>query len=275
MGERIYMKTDKNGTKYYADYTCRRCGGLGGSDKWQFTGWKCYECGGTGKTTRPEIIKEYTPEYEAKLNERRAKRQAKRIAELEAKADDTRAKWLEKNQFDADGFTYLFKGDTYARKDEIKANGAIYHSVLGWHIARPVHGFEFVKVHIDNIALPTLYGYMINAEKDEIDALKNPPQEDTKQSQYVGEIGQRISFDVILTHRVFWENNFIDWKPQTMYLHTFKDEDGNVLIWKTTNSLYKLEIGDKITIRGTIKEHSEYNEVKQTVLQRCQIKKKW
>ena len=274
MGKRIYMKTDKNGTKYYADYTCPRCGGLGGSDKWQFTGWKCYECGGSGRSSKPEIIKVYTPEYQAKLDERRAKRQAKRLQELEAKADDTRAKWLENNQFDTDGFTYLFKGDTYAHKDEIKANGALFHNALGWHIARPVYGFEFVKVHIDNIATPTLYGYMITAEKDEIDALKNPPQEDTRQSEYVGEIGQRISFDVTLTNRVFWENRFIEWKPQTMYLHTFKDADGNVLIWKTTNSLYKLEIGDKITIRGTIKEHSEYNDVKQTVLQRCQIEKK-
>lgn len=276
MGERIYIKTDRNGTKYYADYTCRRCGGLGGSDKWKMTGWKCYECGGSGKSSKPDIYKEYTPEYQAKLDERRAKRQAKRIAELEAKADDTRARWLEDNQFDADGFTYLFKGNTYERKEEIKAQGAKFHNALGWHIARPVDGFEFVKVHIDDIATPALaWGYTITAKKDDIDALKNPPQEKANTSQHVGTIGERTSFDVTLTHRTFWETHVVAWQTQTQYLHTFEDADGNVFIWKTTNSLYKLEVGDKITIRGTIKEHSEYNEVKQTVLQRCQIEKKW
>jgi hypothetical protein len=29
--------------------TCNRCGGAGGADKWQMTGWTCYQCGGTGK----------------------------------------------------------------------------------------------------------------------------------------------------------------------------------------------------------------------------------
>lgn len=275
MGERIYIKTDKNGTKYYADYTCRRCGGLGGSDKWQFTGWKCYECGGSGKAAKPEIIKVYTPEYQSKLDERRAKRHEKRMQELDAKADETRAKWLENNQFDADGFTFLFTGDTYNHKDEIKAHGALYHAALGWHISRPVFGFDFVKVHIDDIATPTLYGYMITATVDDINKIKNPKQDEPTRSEHVGEVGTRISIDVTLKHRAFWETHVVSWQTQTQYLHTFEDADGNVFIWKTTNSLSKIDVGDKITIRGTIKEHSEYNNVKQTVLQRCQIEKKF
>lgn len=34
MAKIVYLRTDKNGTKYYANYTCPRCGGAGGSDKW-------------------------------------------------------------------------------------------------------------------------------------------------------------------------------------------------------------------------------------------------
>lgn len=79
MAKIVYLRTDKNGTKYYANYTCPRCGGAGGSDKWAFTGWTCYECGGTGESPTPVIEKEYTPEYRAKLDERARKRaEAKR-----------------------------------------------------------------------------------------------------------------------------------------------------------------------------------------------------
>ena len=55
MAKIVYLRTDKNGTKYYANYTCPRCGGAGGSDKWAFTGWTCYECGGTGESSTPVI----------------------------------------------------------------------------------------------------------------------------------------------------------------------------------------------------------------------------
>lgn len=84
MAKIVYLRTDKNGTKYYANYTCPRCGGAGGSDKWSFTGWTCYECGGTGESSTPVIEKEYTPEYRAKLDERARKRaEAKRAKQVE------------------------------------------------------------------------------------------------------------------------------------------------------------------------------------------------
>ena len=70
MAKIVYLRTDKNGTKYYANYTCPRCGGAGGSDKWAFTGWTCYECGGTGESSTPVIEKEYTPEYRATSDNR-------------------------------------------------------------------------------------------------------------------------------------------------------------------------------------------------------------
>ena len=76
------IKTDRNGTKYYEGMvTCDRCGGRGGADAWQWTGWTCYKCGGTGKILGK--WKEYTPEYEAKLE---AKRQAKIAAWKEEQA---------------------------------------------------------------------------------------------------------------------------------------------------------------------------------------------
>ena len=134
----IYIRTDKNGTKYFHDYTCPRCGGYGESDKWIFTGKVCYECGGSGKRFNPKVIKEYTPEYFAKLE---AKRQAKAAKEAEAMAkyeaehaDEIAAQRAEadRKRFEfrcaehgcgKDGIGYVLTGKTFTVKDEIRKNG--------------------------------------------------------------------------------------------------------------------------------------------------------
>ena len=96
-----YVRTDRNGTKYFYDWTCPRCGGAGESDKWLYTGRTCYACGGTGLRAKPLTVKEYTPEHEAKLMAKRAARQAvldaqfaaeeaERKAEMERKAEEER-----------------------------------------------------------------------------------------------------------------------------------------------------------------------------------------
>ena len=74
------IRVDRNGTKYYeGDVPCDRCGGAGSSKAWQFTGFTCYKCGGTGKVFGKWI--ERTPEYEAKL-------QARRMAKTKAYQED-------------------------------------------------------------------------------------------------------------------------------------------------------------------------------------------
>ena len=136
--EPIYIRTDKNGTKIYHDYTCPRCNGAGFCDKWAFTGSVCYECWGTGKRRIAKIVKEYTPEYWAKLE---AKRQAKAAKEAEARAkyeaehaDEIAAQREEADRrtFEfrcaehgcgKDGVGYVLTGKTFAIKDEIRKNG--------------------------------------------------------------------------------------------------------------------------------------------------------
>lgn len=269
------FKTDKNGTKYYYDWTCPRCGGAGGADAWKATGWKCYDCGGSGRSEHPSIYKEYTPEYRAILDQRAAKRQAKRTAELEAKADEIRAKWLESHQFNADGDTFVFLGNTYEQREQLKALGAQYNNTLGWHISAPVDGFNFLKLNVDEIATPALaWGYTITASVADIEERKAAAMPaKVNASEHVGAVGDRIAIRATLTHRASWENNFISWKPTSTYLHTFEDKDGNVYVWKTSNGLPRVEIGDVVTVRGTVKGHGEYKDVKQTELQRCRVEK--
>lgn len=105
------------------------------------------------------------------------------------------------------------------------------------------------------------------AEKAKIKALKEI-------SQYVGDVGEKITITATYDHSA-WFDVQIGWKKERMYIHTFKDADGNVLIWKTSKGLGStgLHEGDLAQIKGTVKDHNEYKDEKQTVLTRCKVTK--
>lgn len=100
-------------------------------------------------------------------------------------------------------------------------------------------------------------------------------------SQYVGEVGKRITVKASYVSTASFEvNRFGGYGTETMYVHTFKDADGNKLVWKTTTSLgtwledgtwQKHEYGENVDLTGTVKEHKEYREEKQTALNRCKL----
>lgn len=200
------IRVDKNGTKYYEGMVpCSRCGGAGGADAWAYTGWTCYKCGGSGKEHGK--WKEYTPEYEARLN---ARRQAKWEAQEKALADQ-RAK----------------------EETERKAR----------------------------------------EEAERIEREKQEAEERARkaQSNHIGQVGEKIDTDVILEKRAWFEiPSFRGFGTDTMHIYTFRDSAGNALVWKTTKGI-ATETGTKVHIKGTIKEHSEYDDEKQTIIIRCKI----
>ncbi len=97
-------------------------------------------------------------------------------------------------------------------------------------------------------------------------------------SQFVGQIGDKLNLTVTFDHTAWFEcRSFSGYGKETMYIHTFKDPDGNVLMWKTGNGLGEMDLqkGDHVQITGKVKDHNEYKDEKQTVLTRCKIKKAW
>lgn len=83
-------------------------------------------------------------------------------------------------------------------------------------------------------------------------------------SNYVGNEGQRITITTATAKLVAsWETDF-----GVIRLYKFTDAQGNVFVWRTSKNL---KISDCMQIKGTVKEHSEYDGVKQTVITRCVI----
>ena len=155
-----YVRTDRNGTKYYHDWTCPRCGGAGQAQKWYYTGSICYACGGTGKRNRPLVVKEYTEEHAAKLEERRIARlkkyeeeHADEIAQEKARSEEiareSNIRALADLGCDANGIGYVLNGNTYPVKDQIKANGGKWiYGVWVCPVEISAKGVEAVRIDI-------------------------------------------------------------------------------------------------------------------------------
>ena len=113
------------------------------------------------------------------------------------------------------------------------------------------------------------YAYLAHKKQLEIEANRNKKDEVRKKSEYVGTIGDRITIEIILEAKFSFEGFY---GYQNLYL--FKDDEDNIYKWKTGVYLVNskgmnIEIGDKISLKGTIKGHEEYKGTKQTELTRC------
>ena len=109
---------------------------------------------------------------------------------------------------------------------------------------------------------------------------------------FMGKVGDKIEMTVTLVRRFQYEVPCYgaSWKTDTVTGYVFKTDDGNTLVWKTTGGLHRKvykdgghfrdnekdgwydyespEDGERVTIKGTIKAHEEYNNVNQTILNR-------
>lgn len=88
-------------------------------------------------------------------------------------------------------------------------------------------------------------------------------RKEAMRSDYVGEIGDKITFEVAkMTYKV------IDGPYGESILYKFTDDLGNIFIWFTGK-----DVPDNVReISGTVKDHKEFQGVKQTILTRCKFK---
>lgn len=95
-------------------------------------------------------------------------------------------------------------------------------------------------------------------------------------SKFVGQVKEKLNLTLTLVRTFCFDNEY-----GIIYIHKFVDINGNIFVWKTRNTLdwYNEEtkeprdafVGNIIILKGTVKEHSEYRDEKQTILTRCKV----
>jgi len=90
-------------------------------------------------------------------------------------------------------------------------------------------------------------------------------------SQHIGQIGDKLDLEVILEKKAWFDvPSFRGYGRDTIHVYTFRDTNGNALVWKTSKGL-GIEEGKTVHLTGTIKDHNEYKDEKQTILTRCKV----
>lgn len=93
---------------------------------------------------------------------------------------------------------------------------------------------------------------------------------ESENSEWFGSIGERVELsNLACTLLTSWNNQF-----GTTHLYKMVSENGSVFTWKTGTHLWdseKQSTPDKVSLKGTIKAHSEFRGIKQTELTRCKI----
>lgn len=266
-----YIRTDRNGTRYFHDCTCGRCGGRGGWEGWP--GFTCYECGGSGRGNG-EDIKVYTPEHAAKLQAQREARAQKAQKEREAKAIAERGSNLIKAGFGKEGEVYVIYrvvGNTYSIKDELKALGCKFNYTVGWFFSKQLDNYTCQRLEEKDVLTDSIYVEWKTPKDVESLLIENQHKEDDL-SEWQGEIGERLDLYLHIDRKFESEYTFAKgmWGTTTNYMYLMSDKDDNKYKWSTGKSY---EEDSNVHFKATVKEHTEYKGVKQTVLTRCTLVK--
>lgn len=213
--------------KLYIRVKCQ-CGRCGGTGIYKNFG-TCYECKGAGyviKETRLFTKEEKDVYQKAKATEDEIFEREQLTREQEAKRN-----WLEYNNFDENGNTFIVLGDSYSIKDKLKSLGFKYSNYIKWHCATFSDDWDFMvkQVNVNDFYhwVPGVKGYLISEEGKS--KLKMIYAEAPSKEELVGNIGERISVEVSFIGRRAIDSN---WGAASLFM--FDTLDHQRLIWNTT-----------------------------------------
>ena len=249
---------------------CKRCGGSGHYSMNASGDTTCYRCHGIGKENME--VRWYTDKQREALDRAAEKRQAT----AKVKQEERRVKFAARNAFGfgSAGFITLIWGDNDTIQNwraELPMHTVLYNNVFGWYIPS-----EKTPESIpEEISSKQLNWTEIQDENDPEDlSMKEHEvvrtyvrgiERGISKSEYQGEKDEWLEKDVIIKKNIPLDNQY-----GNSHMHIMEDADENVYVWTTASK--SLEADTTVHMRMKVKDHKEYDGVKQTIVYYCKIK---
>lgn len=249
-----YSFNDKGQPFVQIEQKCSRCGGAGGADKWKFTGWTCYRCGGKCVDPTPLNKRLYTAEQNAKLNAAQAKRDATKAAKrAEAARVEQLRRDAERSEIISAHQSILARIKPHLPEvvDEDERDGAVRF------LSEMVRQIEVEARALTEKQLAAVERICTRREQEAARIAR---------AEFIGEIGERREFTLTLG-RVFYDeiSRFPTIGVYTVYGRT---EEGCTVIYKGSDAYIIHQtlptgydndrvwaVDRKVRIKATVKEH--------------------
>lgn len=268
-----FMEDGKMFVKLFGN--CPRCGGSGHYSWNSMDGSRCYGCSGSGK--KQIVVRWYTDEERARQDRAAAKRaEAKAI-----KAEQKRVKFAARNAFGFGeaGYITLYKGNSeeiseYFKSFTIDEEGhraAWFNTTFKWYTPSKMEvpedlpeGIEAIRLDWDEVRDPEDAENLTMKSEDFVVAYVNALIATPSVSEYQGTVGAWMVKEVTIKRNMKFDTRY-----GSNHMHIMEDADKNVYVWNSSSK--DLAEGKTVTMRMKVKEHKEYNGVKQTVVWYCRL----
>lgn len=279
--KRTYIRTDRNGTKYYeVTYQCCKCHGTGNLPHYaHYADGVCFDCDGSGVNVR--TVKEYTAEYAAKLEAKHAAKQAAFAAKQEAE----RKAWNPLDAVKKQGFGEVMgivvdaKTGKPVERHEKGSNWLyftakckniwdLYFTDLDNPVIAEDKNFQVVPMPWNEVFVPNYTAMALQWNENILQTFLDNhyygyPQ--CPKSNAIGTDGERVSIDVTLKEIKSYDTFY-----GTKYFYTFQDRNFNLLRWETSKDL-EMEVGTAMKLTGTVTKHESDCYGTYTYVNRCKI----
>lgn len=172
--------------------------------------------------------------------------------------------------------------------------------VTSWHGDYGMKDF-YARDYIGNIGKyhVVLNWYAHFNDRYIVKSITKRPEDEVEKERWLRQLGkfehsgwkyepkQRVELELIFVREYKYERtSFAGYGTDLVHIYTLADDEGNCYVWKTTSPLaideedehhyweYRYaEVGEKVVMKATVKENTEYKGVKQTVISRPTILK--